>query len=226
MKIRSQEELIDRLSQDSAGRKKELIAYNNLIDRPKESYRPFFLRSAVVFSYAHWEGFVKHSSTIYLNYISFTKPTISEMTTNFHAICCRNKINRSLSSTKRIQPHLDLLNYLNADIIGGSKFTVPADIDTESNLNGEVLENICKTIGIDYNTRWASHTPFINDLVANRCAIAHGELIPIDESYAHEVIDFVLLAINTFKNDIENSTVQKLYMKSNYDAYIRAISTV
>ncbi|EGB14942.1 hypothetical protein DND132_1736 [Pseudodesulfovibrio mercurii] len=219
MKIRSLEELINCLAANSAKRKKELITHKSLISDGRVGFRQFFFRSSVVFAYAHWEGFIKHSAMSYLTYLTHLKPAVSDMTDNFHAICCKNKINTSVLATKRIAPHLDLIRFYKSEVLEGLKYSEAPAIDTESNLNSDVFENICSIIGMEYSEHWSQRAPFINELVMNRCAIAHGELIDIPQRYAIEVVDFVYSSIDRFGADIENTAVQQLYLRAKYDKY-------
>ncbi|MGB9026835.1 MAG: MAE_28990/MAE_18760 family HEPN-like nuclease, partial [Rhodomicrobium sp.] len=68
-KVRSREECLRAIQSDSAWRKKEIATLKGRIANSSDGDQAMLLRSAVVMLYAHWEGFVKTASTLYLSYI-------------------------------------------------------------------------------------------------------------------------------------------------------------
>ncbi len=105
-----------------------------------------------------------------------------------------------------------LINLLMNDRVNSTTIDENA-IDTESNLNSEVFQNICLSIGINYDVMWSHEAPFINDLFENRCAIAHGELFEPRHDYALEVVGKVLDWIDSFSTDVENAAIEKAYLR-------------
>ncbi|MEW6192227.1 MAG: MAE_28990/MAE_18760 family HEPN-like nuclease [Bacillota bacterium] len=213
MPVRSKEELIDRLSKISKARRRELITLDQLIGSWRKHEREIACQSAIVFSYAHWEGFVKEAAVSYIEYVAFKSPLLGKLTANFQAIVCRSYLIKATQASKRIAPHLEVVYQLTDCLMSQAKINPKTAIDTESNLNSQVLENICHTVGIDYAARWSRYGPFIDDLVENRCAIAHGEFRRLDEKYAREALRFTLDAIAWFRTDIENAVLMDAYLR-------------
>jgi hypothetical protein len=164
-------------------------------------------------SYAHWEGFVKEAAIAYIGLVSYDPPPLERLTANFQAIACRQELLNASSASKRIGPHIELVRHLVDDCGSSAHMSPDRAIDTESNLNAEVLQNVCASIGIAYEPYWSERGPFVNDLVMTRCAIAHGELIELEDDYAREVLMFALTAIDAFKNDVENAALAKTYLR-------------
>lgn len=215
MQYKNKEAVVDSIEKNSAKRKRELIAFKRNITYVHDAAcKEILLRSAVVFSYAHWEGFVKFASSQYIKHVAHVKPEVARATANFQAIYFQNTLNTALKSTKNIRNHIDVVASFKTALEGGLRFDCDYQVDTESNLNSKVLQNLCCVVGVDYDKFWAVHGPFINELVKNRCAIAHGELGDIKRDYAFEVLDFTLAAIDSFKADIENSIELGAYMQS------------
>jgi len=68
------------------------------------------------------------------------------------------------------------------------------------------------TVGVPFVSD-TGRNKFIDELVKNRCCIAHGNKYDPDHDYAIEAIDFVLKAIDEFKTDIENAALLKSYLR-------------
>lgn len=216
MKVRSKEELIDHLDNSSKIRKKELMLLKGIIlAKGRDHEKMIARRSAIVLSYAHWEGFVKDAAKAYVSYVAFKAPLLDKVISNFQAIACKSYLLIAAKATKRIAPHIELVKQL-TDLITVSSVKILIDIETaintESNLGWDVFENICQTIGIDHN-HWSVHGQFINDLRDSRNSIAHGGLDRPDEKYSIEVTDFVLKSIDQFKTQIENAVLTDAYLR-------------
>jgi hypothetical protein len=80
-------------------------------------------------------------------------------------------------------------------------------IETKSNLNYDNFENICRSVGINCQNYWSTYKPFIDELVANRCRIAHGGLDIQSYEYADEVLTKVIEFIDNYRTDLENLAV-------------------
>lgn len=213
MRVRTTDELVDRLAGASAHRKQELITLKESLASGRPHLEKLLRRTAVVMSYAHWEGFVKEAAIAYVELISHDPPPLERLTVNFQAVVCRELLQKASAATKRIQPHVDVVQCLFDSCGSKAQITPENAIDTESNLNADVLRNICLSIGISYEPYWIEVSHFVDDLVLTRCAIAHGELNEPEHSYAIEVIDFTLLAIDIFKTDVENAALLKAHLR-------------
>ncbi|MBS7791941.1 hypothetical protein KTR66_18220 [Roseococcus sp. SDR] len=210
MKIRTDEQLLDFLAQNKQRRKRELVSFKQDLRNDIEVKRVEM--SAVVFGYAHWEGFVKQAARAYVQFVSNKSRAFVALSSNFQALFCRQELRIAQNSSKKITPHLNLIDLLLNKNINSVSIDENA-IDTESNLNSEIFENICISIGINYKIMWSHEAPFINDLFGNRCAIAHGELFDPPKNYATEVIDRVIFWIDCFSTDVENAAIEKAYLK-------------
>ena len=73
MKIKNLEELEDRIDDEIAWRKKELISIKNDVRSSENkdiSEQSRLIRSGIAMLYAHWEGAIKSLAEYYLIYVS------------------------------------------------------------------------------------------------------------------------------------------------------------
>ena len=70
-KIRTVSQLSDKLSEEIAWRKKELIYIKSLIEKNRyKSVESTLIRSGTALLYAHWEGFIKNAATSYVEFVA------------------------------------------------------------------------------------------------------------------------------------------------------------
>jgi hypothetical protein len=178
----------------------------------REHEKKALMRASTTIIYAHWEGFIKNSSMAYLDYISRLSINLSELTNNFIALALKERITIT-GRSKRTSPHLDLINDLLINLNQSSINT--GTIDTNSNLNAEILQDLMTSIGLDFDSYWEMKSPFIDrELVDSRNSIAHGELTEISEEVFNNLYDFVIEAMERFKTSLENAAALKKYKKT------------
>jgi hypothetical protein len=213
MKIRGVEEFVGFLDEQKQRRRRELTSVR--FDLTPEGRAPSsrVTRSAIVLAYAHWEGFVKEAARAYVDLVSHKSRSLSALAANFQALVCRQELRVAQSASKRIAPHIAVIDRLTVRAQESVTIDPSLAIDTESNLNAEVFRNICECVGVDYSSTWSNEGPSMNDLFQDRCAIAHGDLLEPDSKYSIEVVDLVLRWISTFSTALENAAIQKAYLK-------------
>jgi hypothetical protein len=214
VKIRRDNELLDFLAENKQQRKRELISLKHDLTPRQAAVSSRTIRAAIVLSYAHWEGFVKDSARAYVHLVSHKSRALNSLALNFQALVCRQEVKAAQAATKRIGPHIAVVDRLTNRNGESAAIDANAAIDTESNLKSDVFQNICASVGIDYQNKWAVEGPFIDDLFENRCMIAHGELVAPEVKYAIEVVDTVVRWIDSFSTDIEDAALQKAYLRA------------
>jgi len=83
---------------------------------------------------------------------------------------------------------------------------------SRSNLKFNVFEEILFLVGIDVN-KFKIYASVINDLVDSRNHIAHGQYLKVDKPTFDLIYGDVLLIMESFKTEIENSAIQKKYIE-------------
>jgi hypothetical protein len=203
MVIRSKEELISLLAGNSQRRKQELITLKESIKSKRKHEATLFCRLAVVMAYAHWQGFVLYSSSAYLEYLNYRRLKFEELTINLQALAYKDKI-RSYGSPPKEIFHYIKITELTKKVV---ELDVNKVIDSNSNLDYKNFENICQSVGIDCQNYWSNYNYFIDELVKNRCDIAHGGLDVQIYKYADEVLTKVIAFIDKYSTDLENLAV-------------------
>ncbi len=102
MKVRTAEELNDKLSKDLIWRKKELSEVKSLIETKtfSSSKHKALIRSGICLLYAHWEGFVKLAANSYLEYVRMQKLSYEELASNFLALAMKEKLKEAKDTNK------------------------------------------------------------------------------------------------------------------------------
>lgn len=103
-KIRTSNDLSDRLSEDLAWRKIELSAIKGLIERRDFELRKnkVLTRSGIAMLYAHWEGYIKYAATAYLEFVSMQRNLrYCDLTDNFIAIAMKSRLDEAARTERR-----------------------------------------------------------------------------------------------------------------------------
>lgn len=210
MKVRTINELQDKLDNEIQWRKKELIDYKFIIERNKNSTRLApLIRGGIALSYAHWEGFIKMSSSFFINYISIKKIPLDQMQLNFLALAYMKRINKGNSIEECINLMSDILDNHQKPC----KIFDKDIIETRSNLKYYVLKDILTSLGLE-KSHFSSKENFIDKkLVEPRNDIAHGTYRDVVYEDFQIVHDNVIPLMEYYKTLIENSSIQQSYKK-------------
>ena len=105
MKIKTVEKLQDRLNEDFAWRKKELIDFQMMIHSTKNRT---ICRMGLALLCAHFEGFLKRAANYYIVFVSSQNLRISELRINFAAIYFQGNFD-SCNETDKISVYSNVL---------------------------------------------------------------------------------------------------------------------
>jgi hypothetical protein len=213
MSVRTLEQLSDKLAEEIVWRKKELTAIRLMIESGSLSIdrRTALLRGGVALLYAHWEGFIKAASKLYLEFIHYQRLTYSQLSKNFIAVGIRNLLNKGNQSSK-IRFHLDVVDFFSNRINQRSNLPYKDGVNTKSNLSSDVFKEIIETLGLDYSEFETKQMLIDELLLKNRNTIAHGEylLITLDEYL--ELHNQILQIIERYRTQVENAAALKHYL--------------
>jgi hypothetical protein len=200
------DDLIHLIGEDYAWRRKELKLIKDQIPNnscPKQSAA---LRFSVPILYAHWEGFVKKSCELYLEYVAKKYLKHSELKPQFIALSLSKKLGNL--EIRNLEEKTKTVEFLINEINNNSNILTKNVIQTRSNLRYSVLEEILFVIGIN-ESKFAHKKSLINDLVDSRNNIAHGDYLRVElETYKLMHQDTQTL-MELLKTEIENAALME-----------------
>jgi hypothetical protein len=212
MKIRSTEELYDRIYSDLAWRKHELVLYDSQLGAGRSDISRALLRGSVALLYAHWEGFVKNACHYYLCYLASRSPMFSQLIPELAALALRARISEAILA-KKIAMRAELVRDIRER--AQERATIPTNRDavkTESNLSYGVLIDILSSVGLDAD-RYSEYADLIDDqLVNSRNKIAHGENAYIAKPEWQDLRTQILWIMDDIATQLINAAVERSYL--------------
>lgn len=201
-------ELIDLVGNDYAWRRKELKIIKDQIPSSPSPKQSAALRFCVPILYAHWEGFVKKSCELYLEFVAKKYLKHSELKPQFIAL----SLSKTLGNLeiKNIEERTKAVEFLINEIDKNSNMLTKNVIQTKSNLRYSVLEEILFIIGID-ETNFAHKRSLINDLVDARNNIAHGDYLRVEYEAYNLMHQDTQQLMELLKTEIENAATLEEY---------------
>ncbi|WP_124677241.1 MAE_28990/MAE_18760 family HEPN-like nuclease [Burkholderia cenocepacia] len=212
--IRTVNELVDRIAAELVWRRRELTDMRALVQESSGQLRcRVVIRAGVALLYAHWEGFVKAASSHYLEFVASHRIPYRDLTPNFVALTLRSKFSEMRASEK-ISSANALADFFCTSLDAQSRIPYKNVVDTKSNLSSRVLLDIIAALGLDIRG-FETRLNFIDtNLVNPRNHIAHGEALELAVDEYLSLHDDVLGLIETFRNEIENSSILRRFERN------------
>ncbi len=214
MKIRTTEQLSDKLSTALAWRKKELSEVKSLVETKSfsDSKHKALVRSGICLLYAHWEGFVKLAANSYLEFVIMQKLCYEELSNNFLALAMKEKL-KEAKETNKPSLYIPVCDFFLDEL--NQRCSLPKDtISTASNLSSEIFQEIAHVLGIDFSPYSTKSVLIDTKLLKTRNEIAHGEYSVFDREEYIELHREVIIMLDLFRNQIENAAINKDYMRN------------
>lgn len=214
MKLRTEGELYDYLTDALAWRKIELSAIVKSATTPATSIpqKNYQLRSAVALLYAHWEGFVKEAGTAYLNFVVMQGLPYADLTSNFVALAMKSKLDQA-KDTNKATIYSEVSEFFLTGLTQRCSLNWQDAIQTQSNLSSIALREIIHALGLDYSPYQTKEKLIDEKLLLTRNNVAHGQYLPVGESdylLLHQEITYLL---QIFFNQISNAASQKSFKR-------------
>jgi hypothetical protein len=201
-KVRTITQLQDLLDEDIAWRLKEISALKDILDRSKLA--DAVVRATVPILYAHWEGFVKNAAQWYVSFVRHQGYKYQELISCFAVFGFKSQLH-NLKESKKAKINIEAIDFIRAQMNEKAKFPFENVINTRSNLNSEVFENIAVAIGVDPSKYSTKYQLIDKSLLARRNDIAHGKYLDIDAPECKTLADQTLELLRAFKTDIQNA---------------------
>jgi hypothetical protein len=208
----SPDDLSNQLDQDFTWRLKEFSDLKTAIQRADEVARPALLRAFIALMYAHWEGYVKLCASKYFQHIALRRKRFSELESQLYVNYFLPRLDAFFRSRGSVAEKCQFL----ADVLSSAdkrfSYINPALVDTHSNLNTDVLSDLCKICGISF-APFEDARPFIDILMLKRRnEIAHGAEVYVGADEIDDLTDRAIGLMRAFRNLLENKVYQRLYL--------------
>lgn len=212
MKIRTTDELDDRIREDYTWRRHELQFFDQQLASASTIASRSLLRASVALLYAHWEGFIKTACHYYLCYIASLKLPTDKLAPEMAALSLRSVIQKG-ADTASAALHIEMVTEFREGSAARAKIPTSRDaIRTKSNLSFSVLHNILTSVGIN-PVQYEHAADLINlQLVDYRNRIAHGQDDYIERSEWRDLQAEVLSIMESIANELVNNAVLKNYL--------------
>ncbi|MFB2772567.1 MAE_28990/MAE_18760 family HEPN-like nuclease [Pelatocladus sp. BLCC-F211] len=211
MKIRTLEQLSDKLAEELAWRKKELSALKALIDLKSSSpgKQKALIRSGITMLYAHWEGFIKVAANSYLEFVAMQSLPYNKLSNNFIALAMKDKLEQA-RETNKATIYSEIADFFMSKLSERSIIKYENRITT-SNLSSSVFKEIVCMLGLTYSFYESKEILIDEKLLKKRNMIAHGNHLDIDERQYDELHTQVVAIMDNFRNQIDNCASTKQY---------------
>lgn len=215
MKIRTHEQLSDKLAEELAWRKQELSILKSLIDTKSfgTAKRNTLLRSGITILYAHWEGFVKVAANSYVEFVAMQKLPYNQLANNFIALAMKDQLDQA-KETEKATIYNEVADFFMTKLSERSMIKYEFRITT-SNLSSSVFKEIIFMLGLDYSFYESKEVLIDEKLLNRRNVIAHGNYLDIDDKDYDELHKKVIEMMDTLRNQIDNAASTKQYFNSN-----------
>jgi hypothetical protein len=199
------------MAADFAWRKKELARLKAMVTaNEKTPNLNLHIRVAVTLLYAHWEGFIKQISSVYLEFVSEMNLKNNELPAHFLAISVRRLVDAAMANSK-VQTCLDIVDFFRSQ--GDARSKITSAVNTQANLKSSVFRDIVLILGLDYS-RFATKEKLIDEkLLKNRNSIAHGQFLLVGFDEYIELHDEMLGMMQDFYNQVDNQAFTGAYRK-------------
>lgn len=209
----SESDLSSLLDSELTWRRRELSDLKSAILSADTISKRVLLRALVAMAYAHWEGYVRASAEKYFTHITLKKRFFRELDQQFYMNSFLARLDAFFQSKRSTQKSCEFITSVLASEDSRFSFINKDIIDTKSNLNADVIKDLCFVCG--FNGDFFEEKRIFIDvtLLKRRNAIAHGQDEGIDISAVDEVINETLALMSQFRTLIENKIYTKAYLR-------------
>lgn len=214
-KARTEDDLSYQLSADLTSRIRELSDLKTAIRTADSTAKNVLLKALVAIAYAHWEGHVKFAATKLFEFVAMRRLPYSSLEGQFYVNLFLVRLGAFGSNRPSLRGRAELVT----EVLNSreSKFSRihPDLVNTGSNLNFEVLQNICLVCGIDPK-KFEEYETFIDVLLLKRRnSIAHGEDATVSVSEVDDLVSKVTTIMRIFLNEVQNKVYEGKYLAPN-----------
>ncbi len=207
----TEQDLSSIFDADLIWRRKELSDMKAAVKNADAPSKPALLRSIVAMSYAHWEGYVRTCANRYFEHLTLRKKPYAEFERQIYVNSVLGKLDALRQGRVGLEARCKLVNDILDGTGGRFSYLNPDLVDTRSNLNTDVVKDICTICGVD-SSHFDQNRTFLDILVLRRRnAIAHGQQEFIQADEIDDLVANILALMGFFRNLLENKIYTKAY---------------
>jgi hypothetical protein len=207
----TEQDLSDNFDADLNWRRKELSDLKTAAKTADHYSRPALLRAIVAMSYAHWEGYVRTCANRYFEHLTLRKKPYTEFERQIYVNSVLGRLDALHRSRVSLKERCKLVHDILEGGNGRFSYMDPELVDTRSNLNTDVITDICLICGVEPNG-FEENRAFIDVLLLKRRnSIAHGQPEQIQLEDINDFVARVLSLMGLFRNLLENKVYTKAY---------------
>jgi len=212
MKIRTEDDLLAKLDDEFAWRRKELSAIWSDVQIAPEKSRQARLRAGVALLYAHWEGFIKTTADLFVQFVAVRKLNYDQLATGLLSLALHQRL-KELSGASSVTQHIAFVSFVQKDMSSRARLPQRGAIKTGSNLNSKRLKDIILTLGLDYSAYELKENLIDSQLLKWRNTIAHGKVLYPSQDDFNRLYGEVTVLLRIFKDQVVNAVILKTYRK-------------
>jgi hypothetical protein len=207
----TEDDLSSIFDADLVWRRKELSDIKLAIRTADSAAKPALLKAIIAMSYAHWEGYVRTCANRYFEHLTLRKRPFQEYERQIYVNSLLGRLDALHRGRVSLEDRCTLINEILDGGNGRFSYINPDLIDTRSNLNTDVIKDICLICGVDANHFEQNRTFLDTLLLKRRNAIAHGQQEYIQTDEIDGLVANTLALMGIFRNQLENKVYTKAY---------------
>jgi hypothetical protein len=210
-KPHTESELSAIFDADLIWRRKELSDMKAAIKAADVPSKSVLLRAIIAMSYAHWEGYVRTCANRYFEHLTLRKRPFVEFERQIYVNSMLGRLDALHRGRVSLEERCKLINDILDGESGRFSYLNPKLIDTRSNLNTDVIKDICIICGVD-SDHFEDNRTFLDVLLLKRRnAIAHGQVEYIRADEIDVLVANILALMSVFRNLLENKVYTNAY---------------
>lgn len=207
----TEQDLSDLFDEDINWRRRELSDLKSAVKAADFAAKPVLLRAIVTMSYAHWEGYVRLCANRYFEHLAIRRKPYKQFERQIYVNVFLNRLDAISQSRASLEARCKLVNEILDGTNGTFRYVHPSLIDTRSNLNTEVIKEICLICSVDASQFEAKQFFLDQLMLKRRNAIAHGQQEFIGEDEIDDLVADTLGLMHHFRTLLENKVYLKKY---------------
>lgn len=201
-----------QITEDRTWRIKEISDLKSAVLRGDKSLQVVLLRALVTICYAHWEGYVRFAAKKYLEHVALRRLQYKDLDRQFVRNFFLPRLASLSTSKTSIAERCELIDEILNSSEGRFGKVNEDLVNTKSNLNYEVFQDICIVCGIPLTEYLIESETFIDVvLLKRRNAIAHGEDTMIALGDLDDISGKTVGLMRHFGDALENRAVLQSY---------------